>query len=536
MASNENENWYLVLELPFDPPETNESVISERIEEKRKFWSSKYNDFKMGRQYKTWVENIPQIKADMIGADNKRYQIAKEACEIFYGVIDRYIDDIENDGCISRAEAKKIAEKAEVTFNVVANRLKAKRITLNDDTNSDSSELYEQYYQREPSALKAYQILPELLKVYNTDDLYSFLISDVSVADKDMYRSSQLINLTQKKRNEFVGNDSKSSTGQKLCSVCEQAFSSEQSKKEYDEYALFIARRKIFDSIRTANEISGKVKAKKVEGSIQEMSKLYSSDELAQNIIYAFMEHEKMYYERPNIQKQSKAKPTPSPQQQKHNPQSNNNASNKSEIYANIRKLMQHGLYYQAEQLLEKNRDNLSAEWNYLKGLMCKSKGDANTAYFFYQTATKLDPQNREYKAAFEQLQSGTNGSGNSNQRTQNRQAAQASPQPQKQAQTRQAPQASPQPSRSSQAYSQQQNTQQDEKSSGLIILLLWLFFPLGLYYMWKYKPSWSSTTKKVVTFIFLGLTALVVINTISDKNKSKDNSSSTAEIAYVEC
>ena len=240
MARNENENWYLVLELPFDPPESNENVISERIEEKRRFWSSKFNDFKKGRQYKTWVENLPQIKADMLGPDNKRYQIAKEACEIFYGIIDGYIDDIEIDGTISRSEAEKIAEKSGVEFNIVINRIKAKGITIADDTNSNSH-LYEQYCLHEPSGLKAYQMLPELLRVYNAEDLYSFLFDNASVADRNIYGQVQLINRTHQKRTEFVGNDSKSSTGQKLCSVCEQAFVSNQSKREYDEYALFIA-------------------------------------------------------------------------------------------------------------------------------------------------------------------------------------------------------------------------------------------------------------------------------------------------------
>ena len=45
------ENWYLVLELDFDPnPVNDEALIEQRIEEKRKFWSSKANDFNRGAE------------------------------------------------------------------------------------------------------------------------------------------------------------------------------------------------------------------------------------------------------------------------------------------------------------------------------------------------------------------------------------------------------------------------------------------------------------------------------------------------------
>ena len=49
------ENWYLVLELDFDPnPVNDEALIEQRIEEKRKFWSSKANDFNRGAEYKVY--------------------------------------------------------------------------------------------------------------------------------------------------------------------------------------------------------------------------------------------------------------------------------------------------------------------------------------------------------------------------------------------------------------------------------------------------------------------------------------------------
>lgn len=83
------DNWYVVLELEFDPPLENEQVIAEKIEERSKFWATHFNDFKKGAQYRTWHQNIPQIKKDMIGPANIRKQLAEEACASAYAPIDK---------------------------------------------------------------------------------------------------------------------------------------------------------------------------------------------------------------------------------------------------------------------------------------------------------------------------------------------------------------------------------------------------------------------------------------------------------------
>lgn len=44
------DNWYVVLELEFDPPVEDENKILQRIDEKSKFWSTHFNDFKNGAQ------------------------------------------------------------------------------------------------------------------------------------------------------------------------------------------------------------------------------------------------------------------------------------------------------------------------------------------------------------------------------------------------------------------------------------------------------------------------------------------------------
>ncbi len=51
-------------------------------------------------------------------------------------------------------------------------------------------------------------------------------------------------------------------------------------------------------------------------------------------------------------------------------------------------------------------------------------------------------------------------------------------------------------------------STTSDEKwyeKTGVIILMLILFFPIGLYLMWKYNKTWSTTTKVIIS-VFFGL------------------------------
>ena len=73
------DNWYIVLGLEFDPPVKDERIIDEKIEECKRYWSSHAEDYKMGVQYRTWMQNVPQIRKDMLGPSNIRKRLAEEA-------------------------------------------------------------------------------------------------------------------------------------------------------------------------------------------------------------------------------------------------------------------------------------------------------------------------------------------------------------------------------------------------------------------------------------------------------------------------
>ncbi|MGN0622222.1 MAG: DnaJ domain-containing protein [Porcipelethomonas sp.] len=83
---------------------------------------------------------------------------------------------------------------------------------------------------------------------------------------------------------------------------------------------------------------------------------------------------------------------------------------NSSSPYMEIRCMIESGNYTAADNALEQNRNELSGEWNFLKGTVCLSRGWLNDAYTYYEKAVRLEPSNREYQAAFSRMQNSRNG------------------------------------------------------------------------------------------------------------------------------
>ena len=76
-----------------------------------------------------------------------------------------------------------------------------------------------------------------------------------------------------------------------------------------------------------------------------------------------------------------------------------------SSNFNDIRRLISQQRYAEAEELLDgipfASRD---AEWNFLKGSVCYSKGWLDTAINYYTAACQLSPGNLEYRAAYQRL------------------------------------------------------------------------------------------------------------------------------------
>ena len=286
------DNWYILLELEFDPMVTDETLIEKRIEEKRRYWSSKYNDFRIGKQCKTWVAAVPQIKKDMIGPDNKRVQIAREAKDIIYKPIDDMIFAIEDSGKIKRTEVVKIAQKTGKPESLVLKRISEHNISVTSE--EEPKDIYEKYYSLESSDDTKFKMFGQLLEALGNNTLYDFLFPNMNIRSIQRYDISKLQQTINTKRKQYTGNDAESSNGQKLCGYCLSVFGSIDSKKKYDDYLFKVNVRTALDELKDIADISGCVKDKNIRAAIRKISDNFGNNALSEKIVMAFIEAERI--------------------------------------------------------------------------------------------------------------------------------------------------------------------------------------------------------------------------------------------------
>ena len=290
------DNWYIVLELEFDPPVEDESIIAQKIDEKSKFWSTHFNDFKNGAQYRKWHQSIPQIKKDMIGENNIRKQLSTEACTIVYGPIDKLLKTIGRKGNITADEGDKISKKLKVDVSAIKKR--ATKLGIKWEVPSvDYQAVYDKYYKTKPQNASTFDGMKQMLKTFNVDNLYDFLYAGTSVKNANRLPCETLRQRAkEKKKNEFYKNDNISGTGSKLCGQCELAFKDDNSKQIYDNYLDYSKRKTILDDAKSIADISGELTSEQGDEVIGQLTQLFRDRKLSEKVLVAFCKMEKISY------------------------------------------------------------------------------------------------------------------------------------------------------------------------------------------------------------------------------------------------
>lgn len=291
------DNWYVVLELEFDPPVEDEKKIAEKIDERSKFWSTHFNDFKMGAQYRSWHQNIAKIRKDMIGPDNIRKQLAAEACTLVYGPVDKLLKTIGRKGNITSDEGDKLSKKLKISVDVVKKRAKALGIKWTEGSERDYQALYDKYYKVKPQNAAVYDGMKQMLSAFGAKTLYEFLYSDTTVKNADRLPCDTLrLRAGEKKKKEFYKTDSVSGTGSKLCGQCDIVFKSDTSKETYDKYLEYLKRKSILDDAKSIAEISGELTSEQGEEIIGQLTQIFRDRKTAEDVLTAFCKIEKISY------------------------------------------------------------------------------------------------------------------------------------------------------------------------------------------------------------------------------------------------
>lgn len=309
------DNWYIVLELDYDPPVEDEGIIKEKIKEKKRFWASQSNHFEMGPKYCLWLEGIPQIEKDMLGPANIRKQLAADACVAIYGEADKWLKYIGQKGYITETEAEKLSSGKEIDLDILKKRSHALGIKwkTGDSIETPASQLnyqaiYEKYYGTEPPGTAVFESKKVMLSTFHADTLYDFLYADTTVQNADKLPCATLLHQVGEKKKEFNKNDSVSATGQKLCNACGESFMDDRTKTIYDNYLSYKKRKAILDDVKTIAEISGELTAAQVEEFVSNLAKIFRDRKLAEDVLEAFCKIEKIVYRSGTVSTNAKIK------------------------------------------------------------------------------------------------------------------------------------------------------------------------------------------------------------------------------------
>lgn len=287
------ENWYIVLELEFDPnPVSDEKVIEERIDEKSKFWSRNANNFQHP-EYKKYLENVSVIKKDMIGDANIRSELAKDACEKVYGPIDKILKQIKKPE-IPQDTVEKIATKQKTTVEIVKRRVSALGMKVGAAQGGNYEAIYKKYYKDKPQNVDPFNNLNAELKVFSASNLYDFLFKGTSNKKPNKLPCETLLQRVRERVKEFYKTDRESTSGKRLCAECEKIFKDDKSKQIYDEYLKYISRKTILDNVKTICDYSGEITPEAYTDFVNQLTEIFIDRKQAEELLIAFCKVEKL--------------------------------------------------------------------------------------------------------------------------------------------------------------------------------------------------------------------------------------------------
>jgi len=296
----ERENFYILLDLPIDPPETDAAVIEKQIRKKKAEWSKLRNHPTKGLQAQKNISLIPEIEKVMLDPQLRAEEleaakgVIRKGKESKHPEIDRHIDILMGKGFISQEEIVKLANMHDSTQNEIQDRINKKKqqkfghidraISLRMDkgyiTEAEISKIAKRHAlsdddvrkrvrcpikrdDKEKSEVKPRHIDKSLektindnLKILGKSSLYDFL---------DLPESAELESLQAqavRKKKELANisrKDAAVTAGNTLAGHCMTIFKNDQNRNAYD-ITLARSRLAALDSDIDIAAINGKVR------------------------------------------------------------------------------------------------------------------------------------------------------------------------------------------------------------------------------------------------------------------------------------
>ncbi len=283
------ENWYLVLELEFDPnPVKDEFVIKARIEEKKKFWTRNFNDFKHGDEYRKYVQLIPDIERDMIGPDNIQDELIKDAIVRTYEPIDRILKSLKATD-IDDETINRIASKLKADVDMVKRRAYTLGITVKESKEEDYKSIYDKYYKNKPQIYDRVVQDKSILDSFGVSNIYEFLYAGSSVKNPQKLPCDMLRQRAKERETkEFYKSDSASANGKRLCQIANEYFKTDETKNEFDLCLEYLKIRSILKELRNIYELQDGLTYEVIVSYTAELAYVLHDCSLAERVLIAF--------------------------------------------------------------------------------------------------------------------------------------------------------------------------------------------------------------------------------------------------------
>ena len=285
------ENWYLLLDLEFDPnPVKDDEIIKERIKEKKLFWGKQAINSTNSNKYSRYIELIPEITKDMTGDENIRDELIKDAiaqCK----PIDELIKTLTKSSPeISQDVINNIASKRGFDANLIKKRAEALGRKITESKSSDYQSVYNKYYKTKPKGYDKVKQDKEHLDTFKASDIYEFLsVQENGTLNKAIVQKAdcdELRKLAKDKEKEFIKTDTKSSDGNRLIQKSYEYFKNDDTKKEYDACLEYIRLRTILDET-TFYEESG-LSEETYESFINRLTSIFKDYKKSEKVLFAF--------------------------------------------------------------------------------------------------------------------------------------------------------------------------------------------------------------------------------------------------------
>jgi hypothetical protein len=277
------ENYFKLLGLKFDPPETDAAVINAALEKKRAEWSQLTLTSPNPQKYTLLLKDYEEIKKVMLDP-NSRANHVNEISKIEFIELDNFLTQLSVKGYIERKEIDWLSKKYGFSVNTIEKRITVK---IEEKQESKTPDIRKEL---DPVTIRQ---IEDNLKNYNqlhsrnppVNSLYDFL---VIITDDPGLKGASVEDLrenAERKTRDYQkqGASDENIVIKNLCAQCCVLFKNETEREKYDNYLESRKLKEIYDQI---DNIAGINEINLTNGStvlsfIEKISEIVNSSEEA---------------------------------------------------------------------------------------------------------------------------------------------------------------------------------------------------------------------------------------------------------------